>query len=144
MTIPPHILKLSGVKVQPDRKRSAGPSLIALFIPMKTVSGANVREHHMAKHRRVKKERAIVAAAFAGMDLPPLPATVCMTRRGARLLDTGDNLGVALKHVRDEIAALYGVDDGGADIRWEYAQRVVPRKEVGVGVAIQTDLEVRG
>lgn len=136
MRIPAHILSRPGVVVQPDRKHMHGPLAIALWCPMKTVSGMNVREHHMARYKRQRAERKQIAGLLFGKELPPLPVKITLVRSGVNLLDVGDNLPSAFKATRDEIAKFYGVDDGGSDIRWEYDQKKVDRYSVGVSINI--------
>lgn len=71
----------------------------------------NSREHWSAKAREVEHQRAAVRLAFEGVALPTKPTRVLIVREGPVLLDT-DNAVAACKAVRDEIAALLGVDDG--------------------------------
>ena len=91
-------------------------------VPMKT-AGSNAREHHMARHRRVKHERHNVGWLLQGKAQPP-PCTVTLVRLGpnTKPLD-GDNLQAALKAARDEVAKWLGVDDGSALVTWKYDQR---------------------
>ena len=71
----------------------------------------NSREHWSAKARVVEHQRAAVRQAFAGVALPTSPTRVLIVREGPVLLDS-DNAAGACKAVRDEVAALLGVDDG--------------------------------
>ena len=93
-----------------------------LLIPMRLPSAANLREHPMVRHRRVKGQRQIVATFLGGRPKPALPVTVTLTRVAPRMLDD-DNLQSAFKGVRDEIARYLGFADNNPGIRWEYAQR---------------------
>lgn len=99
--------------------------MITITIPFRTVSESNMREHHMAKARRVKWQRNVVGLAVRprvkGMA-HPLPCSVLMTRVAPRPLDD-DNLRGALKATRDQIAAELGVDDRDPRVVWRYAQR---------------------
>lgn len=58
----------------------------------------------------------------------PLPCRVVLTRLSKRFLDQGDNLPMAFKYIRDQVAdcLLPGLAIGQADasplITWEYAQ----------------------
>ncbi len=61
-----------------------------------------------------------------------MPITVIITRIGPQKMDD-DNLAVACKYVRDQIAAVVGVDDGSPLYTWRYAQR---RGKYGVDVEI--------
>lgn len=92
-----------------------------LLLHMNLPSLANVRLHYMQRARIAKAHRKIVRAALAGRSLPELPRMVVLTRIGPRKMDS-DNLAISFKHVRDEIAAQYGVDDGSELYDWVYAQ----------------------
>ncbi len=100
---------------------------ISLRIPIATVSEANQREHWAAKARRVKNQRGAVRVylkpKLTGLRLP---LVVKLVRLAPRRLDD-DNLRGAFKAVRDEIAALLGVNDGGDLVKWEYEQRKDPK-----------------
>lgn len=107
--------------------------MTAYFLPIKTVTGLNAREHWRARHRRVQAERWA-----ARMVIKPhtVPCTVRMTRLSSALCDD-DNLQGACKAIRDEIAKLCGVDDGPTGpIKWEYAQEKCKRGTFGVRVEI--------
>jgi len=62
------------------------------------------------------------ARAHYGRAPKLVPALVRFTRISTGRLDD-DNLGAALKHIRDGIAQALKVDDGGPFVRFEYAQR---------------------
>lgn len=101
--------------------------MLTVKLPLRTVSGLNVREHWRARHRRVKAEREAVAWALKGKPVPELPVTVTMTRLApSNGLDQGDNLNSAFKGCRDQIAAWLGVDDRDQRVTWSYAQRRAP------------------
>jgi hypothetical protein len=91
-------------------------------IPLRLPSLANCRMHWRAMLRLKQKQKATTAAVLAWVKLPPLPATVTITRIGPKKLDS-DNLAGAAKYVRDQIAAAYGVDDGSDLYSWQYAQQ---------------------
>lgn len=102
------------------------------FVPLRTSCGANVREHHFRRAKRVKLEREAVAFAWpraSGIRVhPPLPADVHLVRVKplGRVLDD-DNLRSALKGVRDEVAKQLGADDGEtARLRFTYGQEKGP------------------
>jgi hypothetical protein len=101
---------------------------VILTIPMRLPSAANLREHHMVRHRRVKQQRQAVAMFIGGRPKPALPVVVTLTRVAPRALD-GDNCQSAFKAVRDEIARWLGVSDNHPGVTWEYWQR-----RGGVGV----------
>jgi hypothetical protein len=109
---------------------SLGPTL-EVKIPMRLPSAANLREHWRARHRRVKAQRATVAAFLGGRPRPSLPAVVTLTRVSPRPLD-GDNLQGAFKGVRDQVAAWFGIDDASSWVTWAYAQRRGAVGEYGI------------
>jgi hypothetical protein len=91
--------------------------------------GLNDREHHMARHRRVKAERTSVQWHLNSKAAPVGPVSVLLVRvsppsaTGWKALDR-DNLQGSLKAVRDQIAAWLGRDDAdGGTIEWDYGQR---------------------
>ena len=98
--------------------------MIEATILVKAVSIANMRLHWAVKAKLAKAHRS---AARVGLETvapepPALPLTVILTRCGPRTLDT-DNLSSALKAVRDGVADWLGVDDGSAQLDWQYQQR---------------------
>lgn len=101
------------------------------FIPIKTVTGLNAREHWRVRHRRVKAEKAATALLVKPF---PVPCIVRMVRLSPALADD-DNLQGACKAIRDEIARICGVDDGPTGpITWAYAQEKCKRGQHGVRV----------
>ncbi len=107
----------------------ASPATWRGVIPIRTVSGLNVREHWAKRSRRVKAERfaTFVELHRIARVIPRLPVVVTLVRRATRLLDT-DNLPGSMKAVRDQIAEFFGVTDGPAEtrIRWVYGQEKGP------------------
>lgn len=95
-------------------------------IPVRLVSGANLREHWAVKSKRSRLHRADAAictrAALTGGFLH-LPATITIERVGKRKLDS-DNLAISAKAVRDGIADALGIDDGDPRLDWQYRQSV--------------------
>lgn len=113
-------------------------------IPISAPSASNLREHWSVRHRRVKGQRAATMAAWvcSTIDGPALRAqiavgsrfVVTLTRLSPRLLDD-DNLRPALKGVRDQLAAILGVDDRpGQPVSWAYDQQKSKRPHVGVKI----------
>jgi hypothetical protein len=94
------------------------------------LKGSNAREHHMARSRRVDRERSATRRALSGEQQPGPLLVVRLTRLAPRTLDPGDNLPTSLKGVRDQVATWLGVDDRSPLVRFEYAQEKVsqPRK----------------
>lgn len=100
--------------------------MIAVTAPLKIPSVANLRLSWAAKAKMVKAQRTKVRQALQCMAAAPLPhaapLTVVLTRVAPRSLDT-DNLVASLKAVRDGVADYLGVDDGSAQLDWQYVQR---------------------
>lgn len=109
---------------RPARVKLPPGASCTFYANVRTVSEANARGHWRKRYVRTKAQRAAVALSMRGIPLPSLPATVKLTRIATKLLDMGDNLPAALKACRDQVAAEYGVDDGGDSIVWEYDQHV--------------------
>lgn len=101
------------------------------FIPIKTVTGLNAREHFRVRAKRVKAERAATALIVKPFFTPCIARLV---RLSPALCDD-DNLQGACKAIRDEIAKINGVDDGpNGPITWVYAQEKCKRGTFGVRV----------
>lgn len=115
----------------------AGP-MLSVTIPIRLPSLSNVRMHWAAMNRLKKTQAAAVFCYLADERLPALPATVTLTRIGKRTLDSG-NLEICFKAVQDQIAKMYGVDDGSPLYRWKYDQE--RGKEYAVRVEIKATLE---
>jgi len=98
-----------------------------IVIPLRTVSGLNVREHWRARARRVKAERDATAWLLRPVTKPPTPCVVTLTRVAPSGGLDDDNLPGALKGVRDQIAEWIGVDDRKREVvRYRYTQRRGP------------------
>lgn len=96
---------------------------VAVAIPLRTYSMSNMRVHWARRSRIVRSERDAVRLLCAREIKPSMvPCTVKLTRFGPRPLDD-DNVRGALKAIRDEVAALLGVDDRDPRVRWDYVQR---------------------
>lgn len=84
------------------------------FLEMKIPSGANTREHHMVKARRVKRQRRSACwatlEAMEGLHVKDKALSITMIRQSPRPLDF-DNLAFSLKAIRDGIADGLGLDD---------------------------------
>jgi hypothetical protein len=94
---------------------------------------SNARLHWTEKARKVKAQRASCALALrchgVGWRLEPLEPgghlVVWLDRQAPRRLD-GDNLQAAFKHIRDEVAAFFGVPDNHRAFSWCYRQSKGP------------------
>lgn len=109
------------------------PVEIALVrVPLRTVSGANAREHHQVRARRVKEERETTEWSLRAMQPRTVRAVqgavdagliVRLTRVAPRELDD-DNVRSALKGVRDQVAEWLGLaSDRDPRVAWVYLQR---------------------
>jgi hypothetical protein len=100
------------------------PHMLFVKLHCEIRSEANLRQHHMVRHRRVKAQHEAVQWALV-KHKPPKSAsniTVTLTRVGIRKLDD-DNLAGGFKAVRDAVARWIGIDDGSPIYRWVYNQR---------------------
>lgn len=95
-------------------------------VALVTRRGQNNREHPMARHRRVKAEKQMIAWALWRKQKPRLPCTCVLTRVAPSNGLDDDNLSGSLKSVRDAIAEWLEIDDGGESVRWLYNQRRGP------------------
>lgn len=106
------------------------------FIPIKTVSEANKREHWSVASARHKEQKQIIRVELWAHKVPKtLPCRVHMTRTSPRMLDD-DNLQSALKYIRDAVSEYLipgtrpGMADNDPQIKWSYAQ--AKQKEQGI------------
>lgn len=130
---------------------SAAPSLIGsvrVTLPIKTISENNMREHHMARHRRRQMQRGTVHLVLP-MHIrawrPVGPFAITLVRIAGRKLD-GDNLQGAMKAVRDQVADELGIDDGDEAHEWLYEQRKPRPREIGLqvgGYGVEIRVEAR-
>lgn len=98
-------------------------------IPIKIISEANRREHHMAKYRRVKRQQ-MITMAFCLQNLGyirkwpgryKITFTRIIGKRGKKF-DEGDNLNVSFKAIRDALTRYMRIDDGSDRLEWSYGQ----------------------
>lgn len=117
-------------------------SQIDFMVPnCKTVSELNQREHWALKNRRKLNQQEAVAVAMLNAlrgRKVQLPCSVTLTRIGPRKLDDGDNLSSAFKGIRDQISRQLGVDDGGDQVTFHYAQMPIGTREYSVKVRISS------
>jgi len=116
-------------------------------VQLRTSSGLNAREHPMARHGRVKRERKVVTAALRNQPKPPLPCTVVLMRCAPSSGLDDDNLVGSLKGVRDAVAQWLRVDDARREtVRYRYAQTrgmwgvVIRFEPPGPGAQLQMDV----
>lgn len=113
--------------------------MIKFTLPLKLV-GANAREHHMVRHRRVKAERKAAGYVLNALrsQLPVLPITVDLTRVSAGTLDQHDNLRMAFKGLVDQVAETYGLPDCDPAFTWAYHQRTGKAGEYAAEISISS------
>lgn len=121
--------KLDRVSIAEEAHRAV-PG-ISVWIPLQTVSEANMRENYWARHGRKKKQQAkvfqyLLPVRYMIRSRAPLtPIVVKLTRFGKKKLDPDNYVG-SWKHVQDEVARFLGVDDGDeSKVRWVYADQVL-------------------
>lgn len=109
---------------------------MSVFLPIKTISVLNAREHHQQRARRTALHRKTAFILMKAWGTPPgLPVTITMTRISAGTLDD-DNLASAFKAARDGVADWLGVDDGDTGITWVRKQQRGKKYEYGVIVEV--------
>jgi hypothetical protein len=102
-----------------------------IYLPIATVSLANMRDHWRTTAARAKIHRQQAHLMTGPLKSLILPATIRLVRVSPRLLDD-DNLRGALKSVRDGIADRLGIDDRDPRVTWEYDQEKGKPKEKAV------------
>jgi hypothetical protein len=115
--------------------------VIAVCLPIRTVSVLNLREHWSKRARRAAEHRALARMALAGpLRACPcvLPVQVTLTRVAPRELDVGDNLPASMKACRDSVADALGVDDRTPLVDWVYRQRRGKPREYAVEIQIES------
>lgn len=96
---------------------------IYVQVPLALPSVANLHRHKHWGGRAalVSKQREAVAWALKkefATRYPSVPCRVVLVRSAPRLLDAEDNLGMALKAVKDQVADMLGVTDRDQRVRW--------------------------
>ncbi len=115
---------------------------LVVTVPVKVLSEANLRNGHMARWRRGKKQKhdvgLVLNAALGLHGHPGFPCIVTLVRligSGGRRLDD-DNAVSGFKAIRDCVAACLKVDDGSPLVTWRYEQRGDKPPAWGVEVRI--------
>lgn len=110
-----------------ERIRDQAP-LLAVSLPLVTVSEANAHAHWRQRAGRAKAQRAAVGLVLASSKaslrrwLAGRDLVVRLVRVAPRLLDS-DNAAGSTKHVRDSVAEVLGVDDRSPRVVWVTDQR---------------------
>jgi hypothetical protein len=101
---------------------------LSAFLPVRTVSEANRREHWAQTATRRKRHRTSAAMlvgtkarVMRAVELDSAPVLVRLTRLSQRKLDS-DNLAAALKAVRDGVADGLGRTDDTKGLEWVVEQ----------------------
>lgn len=117
-------------------------AVIIWSLPIKTISEANRSEHWKKSSKRHKQQQFFIRSMFLREAREiPMPCIVKMVRLSSRFLDEDDNLRMAFKWIKDEIAdcmfpdkiktyidkngitrQLKGRNDDTPLIKWQYAQ----------------------
>lgn len=131
------------IEASPSRERVGVVPALGVFVPLRTISASNAREHWYVRAKRVKRERTAIAWSMreaSAVGVPTILAAepvIRLTRvtgpRG-RMLDSHDNLRAALKACVDGVADWLGINDNDPRVSWYYAQRK--------GVAWAVEVEV--
>lgn len=105
---------------------------LRFFVPLRLGRGENNREVRGQRIGRIQAERRTlfvstlglvraVLTSLAGATLPPCTVTFTRVAPG-RGLDPEENLPGSCKAVKDELAAILGVDDRDPRVTWVYEQ----------------------
>lgn len=111
--------------------------MIAVTLPIRTVSESNARDGWRARAKRAQQQRGIARMMLVtrGLRSSTAPLTVTLTRIAPSSGLDDDNLRGALKACRDGVADALGVDDRDARVTWRYDQR---RGAWGVEVCVES------
>jgi hypothetical protein len=120
--------------------------MIAVTIPLRTVSEANSHEHWRKRQKRAKGQRdaagLVVRSELYRQGLRDWwaalgrAAVVTLTRIAPRSLDS-DNLSGSQKHVRDGVADAMFIDDRDPRVTWAYAQERGAKGQYAVRIEIR-------
>jgi hypothetical protein len=132
-----------GLASPPPRRRGlvGGDKPVSVVVPIRVASTPNARVHRQQAARLVRHQRNLVALWLGRVVLPALPCRVVLTRIFAprlkqQRIDSHDNYRAGLKAVVDEVAALYGVDDGRSGvIEWCYGEQ-----EAGEAAGVRVEI----
>lgn len=126
----PGALKAAGAGVITEMS----PNRLCVTLPVRLRSIVNVGAHPLQEWRRAKEQKAAVRALIQPFMLPRLPAVITITRLGPKKYDTDNNV-ISAKRIRDEIASMYGVDDGSDLYEWRVEQELA--KAYGVRIEVE-------
>ncbi len=104
-------------------------------LPLRTETESNTKGHWRPKAERARIQREMARNVVRSLRAC-VPCVVTMERVSPGTLDD-DNLGSALKHVRDGIADALGVDDRDPRVSFVYGQKSRSRGNYWVDVLIE-------
>lgn len=93
-----------------------------IFIPIRVKNPLNNLRGWRQLSREGRAARGATVMHCRDRIPVTLPATITLTRYGVGTLDEGCGLNASLKHVRDGVADVFGVDDADPRYRWVYRQ----------------------
>ncbi len=132
--------KTSATKVKETIKYEVYDGSITVDVPLRTKSEANCAEHWTIRHKRHKKQQAIVTIALKSvLPLIRLPCKLTLTRFAPTKLDKHDNLPMSFKYIVDAICAIItgnfisGQADSDERISISYDQ--IQTKEYGIRIS---------
>ena len=115
---------------------SPRPGGLFMCLPIALQSESNMREHWASRHHRRARQRVTVRFFTAHFRHVTPPCDVTITRIAPKRLDD-DNLVGSAKAVRDEIAALLGVDDADESVTFRVMQTKGEPRTYGVWIDIK-------
>lgn len=118
--------------------------MINIFLPIQTVSEANCSEHwHKKDQRHESQQKWVMTWWKNNKPKIELPCTVTLIRLSPRFLDLSDNLPMAFKWIKDEIATQIvdperklqaGRADDDKRITWQYKQEKSKIKAIRIEI----------
>ncbi len=114
---------------------------IAVMLPIKAISEANVYQHWTVRADRKRGQKAILHAGLSPyLSMIKLPCCISLHRYGPKLLDAHDNLPASFKSLVDFTAELLtgkgrGRGDSDPRLSWKYSQE--KSKDYGVKITFE-------
>jgi len=129
------------IKVDEPFKLSctSGLNWVEITIPIRTVSEANCTDHWRVKHKRHKKQKALIYMLLRPKrPLLKVPCHINITRYAPRKLDKHDNLPISVKYLLDACCEVitndYRPGRADSDERIEVAYNQVISKHYAVKI----------
>ena len=123
--MPTRTKRLNRLAAQAERP---APQAVRFYLPVDTLSTANLREHWTKRYKRNKAHReagflyTYKALHQANLDLTGQVALVRITTIGYRRRDNDNNV-ISCKGLRDGIAQALKRDDGDVSLTWIYDRK---------------------